>query len=121
MDAGKLLKSIGSSLTRAKNLSTDLAAAKARSTKPPKSGTGVHSPGSFGVNAETQPANVRMAGGIGLQKVAAHLIHTGVNKFVMPQVEKQMQGLAEKIKTDLNNKQHLSKGGTFARKPSISM
>jgi hypothetical protein len=121
MDAGKVLESIGSSLTRAKNLGTDLAAAKARETKPSASGTGVHSPGSFGVNAETQPANVRMAGGVGLQKLAATVIHTGVNQYVMPQIEKGMNGLAQKIKTDLQNKQHSSNGGTFMHKPSVKM
>ena len=121
MDAGKVLQSIGSNLTKAKNLSVDLASAKAKASKPSKSGTGVHSPSSFGVNADTQPATARMAGGVGLQKLAATLIHTGINKYVMPQVEKSMNGLAQKIKTDLNNKQHLSKGGTFMRKPSVSM
>lgn len=121
MDANNLFKNIGNTLTKAKNLSTDLAIAKARSTKPSKSGTGVHSPVSFGVNADTQPANARMAGGVGLQKLAATVIHTGINQFVMPQIEKGMNGLARQIKTDLNNKQHVSKGGTFMHKPSVNM
>jgi len=121
MDLNQTLKNIGNNFVKAKNLSTDLAIAKGNATKPSKSGTGVHSPGSFGVNADTQPANMRMAGGVGLQKLAATVIHTGINKFVMPKIEQGMNGLAQKIKTDLNNKQHLSKGGKFARKPSVSM
>jgi len=121
MDANRLLKNIGNSLSKAKNLSTDLAIAKAKSTKPSASGTGVHSPSSFGVNADAQPVNARMAGGIGLQKLAATVIHTGINRFVMPEIEKGMNGLARKLRTDLNNKQHVSKGGTFMHKPSVSM
>ena len=39
---------------------------------------------------DTQPATMRMAGGVGLQKLAATVIHTGINKFVMPQVEKSL-------------------------------
>ena len=121
MDLNKTINNIGKSLVKAKNLGNDLAQAKAASTKPSRTGTGIHSPGSFGVNTATQPATMRMAGGVGLQKLAATVIHTGINKFIMPEVDKQMKGLANKIKTDLNNKDHLSKGGTFMHKPSVSM
>ena len=121
MDLGKTIKNAANTLVRAKNLSKDLAIAKAESTKPSNSGTGVHSPGSFGVNATTQPATARMAGGVGLQKLAATVVHTGINKFIMPQVDKHMKGLADSIKSDLKNQQHLSIGGTFMHKPSVGM
>jgi hypothetical protein len=121
MDFSKVLGNVGNKLQEAKALGNELAQKKAAETKPSASGTGVHSPGSFGVNADTQPATMRMAGGVGLQKLAATVIHTGINKYVMPQVEKGMKGLAQKIKTDLNNKQHISKGGTFMHKPSVNM
>lgn len=121
MDFGKAISNIGNQLEKAKTLGNELAQKKAANTMPSKSGAGVHTPGSFGVSVDTQPATMRMAGGIGLQKLAATVIHTGINKFVMPQVEKQMKGLATKLKKDLNNKDHLSKGGTFMHKPSVSM
>ena len=121
MDLGKTINSIGNSLQKAKRLGNNLAQKKAAETKPSKSGTGVHSPSSFGVNADAQPATARMAGGVGLQKLAATVIHTGINKFVMPQVEKSMNGLVQNIKKDLQNKDHISKGGTFMHKPSVSM
>ncbi len=121
MDIAKTLGGIGESLVRAKNYTVRHAKKKAEETLPSKSGTGVHSPSSFGVNANTQPATARMAGGVGLQKLAATVIHTGINKFVMPQVEKSMNGLVQNIKRDLQNKDHISKGGTFMHKPSVSM
>lgn len=121
MDLEKTIKNAANTLVNAKNLSKDLAMAKAESAKPSNSGTGAHSPGSFGVNANTQAATARMAGGIGLQKLASTVIHTGINKYIMPQVDKHIKDLADGIKTDLKNKQHLSIGGTFMHKPSVSM
>ncbi len=121
MDIGKTLSGIGDGLVKAKDYTFNHAMKKAEGRTLSRSGTGVHSPRSFGVNANTQPATMRMAGGVGLQKLAATLIHTGVNEYLMPHIEKGMSGLANKIKTDLNNKQHLSKGGTFMHKPSVSM
>ena len=98
MDLGKTINSIGNSLQKAKRLGNNLAQKKAAETKLSKSGTGVHSPGSFGVNIDTQPATARMAGGVGLQKLAATVIHTGINKYAMPQIDKFMTNIAEDIK-----------------------
>ncbi len=98
MDLGKTINGIGSSLQKAKNWSIDHAQKKAAETKPSKSGTGVHSPGSFGVNVDTQPATMRMAGGVGLQKLAATVIHTGINKYAMPQIDKFMTNIATDIR-----------------------
>ena len=121
MDIKNTLKNLGDNLVKAKDLGYKLSKEKAAATTFPRSGTGMHGPSSFGVNANTQPATARMAGGVGLQKVAATLIHTGINKFIMPEVDKQMKNLATKIKSDLTSKKHLSNGGKFARKPSVSM
>jgi len=98
MDIGKTLSGISDSLVKAKNYTVRHANKKAAETLPSKSGTGVHSPSSFGVNANTQPATARMAGGVGLQKLAATVIHTGINKYAMPQIDKFMTNIAEDIK-----------------------
>jgi len=100
MDLKKAISGIGSSLVNAKNMSHDLALKKASATQMSKSGTGLHSPGSFGVSAEAgaPPATARMAGGVGLQKLAATVIHTGINKYAMPQIDKFMTNIAEDIK-----------------------
>lgn len=100
MDLQKTIGGIGKSLVNAKNMSHDLALKKASATQLPKSGTGVHSPGSFGVSVETgaPPATARMAGGVGLQKLAAAAIHTGISKYAMPQIDKFMTNIAEDIK-----------------------
>ena len=123
MDLKKLITDAGNSLVKAKNYTTKATIEKARNSGMSKSGTGVHSPTSFGVSGETgaPPGSARMAGGIGLQKVAASLIHTGINKYVMPEVEKRMQGLAQNIKSDLQQKEHVAKGGKMMPKPSVSM
>ena len=104
MDFSKVLANVGTKLQEAKALSNQLAQKKAAETKPSASGTGVHSPGSFGVNVETQPASMRMAGGVGMQKLAATLIHTGVNKYVMPQAENFMNNIATDIKEGIAEK-----------------
>ena len=98
MDLGKTINSIGNSLQKAKRLGNNLAQKKAAETKPSKSGTGVYSPGSFGVNVDTQPATMRMAGGVGLQQLASTVIHTGINKYAMPQIDKFMTNIATDIK-----------------------
>lgn len=100
MDLKKSLQGIAGSLVNAKNMANDLAQKKGSATQMSKSGTGVHSPGSFGVSAEggAPPASARMAGGVGLQKLAATVIHTGINKYVMPNAEKFMKNIAEDIK-----------------------
>jgi hypothetical protein len=123
MDLKKLITDAGNSLAKAKNYTTKATIEKARNSGMSKSGTGVHSPGSFGVSAETgaPPVSARMAGGIGLQKVASSLIHTGINQYVMPELEKRMQGLAQNIKSDLQQKKHVAKGGKMMPKPSVSM
>ena len=97
MDIGQAFKDLGSNLNKAKDKSHALAIKKARTTLP-QSGTGTHSPGSFGVGVDTQPATMRMAGGVGLQKLAATVIHTGINKYAMPQIDKFMTNIAEDIK-----------------------
>ena len=92
------LKGIVNKLEQTKALGWELAQRKAAKTMPSSSGTGVHSPGSFGVNANTKPASVRMAGGIGMQKLAATLIHSGLNKYVLPQADRFMNNIATDIK-----------------------
>lgn len=123
MDLKKLIGEAGNQLVKAKNYTTKATQEKAKNLGMSKSGTGVHSPTSFGVSAETgaPPVSARMAGGIGLQKVAATLIHTGVNKYLMPEIDKQLKGVANNIKKDLQIKNHVAKGGKVAHKPSVSM
>tara|TARA_B100001559_G_C16085983_1_gene432482 strand:- start:48 stop:395 length:348 start_codon:yes stop_codon:yes gene_type:complete len=103
MDLIAKMKGLGNALVNAKELGTELAVKKASGTKLSKSGTGVHSPGSFGVSAETgaPPTTARMAGGIGLEKLAATLIHTGVNEYLMPHVERSLNNVAEDIRGGL--------------------
>lgn len=123
MDLVKLIGDAGNQLVKAKNYTTKATQEKAKNLGMSKSGTGVHSPTSFGVSAETgaPPVSARMAGGIGLQKVAATLIHTGINQYVMPEIDKQLKGVANNIKKDLQIKNHVAKGGKVAHKPSVSM
>ena len=113
MDIGKLLN-------KAKEFTVDEAIKRGNNRQMSKSGTGTHSPRSFGVGNATPPT-MRMAGGVGMQKLVNTLVHRGINQFVMPKVDEALQGLAEGIRTSNRNKAHAAKGGKFMHDPSVLM
>ena len=124
MDAGNILASIGGSLNKAKDFTAKATKEKAESTGVSNTGSsGAQSPKSFGVNARVgaPPATMRMAGGIGLQRVASTVISKGINEFVMPAVDKQMSRIVNGIKADIETKNHYKAGNTMMAPPSVLM
>ena len=117
MDAQNILAGIGKNLTKAKDATAEHYMNK--NTAPSRSGTGMFGPSSFGVNAKVgaPPVSARMAGGMGLQKIANTLIHKGLNEHVMPAINNQMK----KVVNDIKIKKHKALGGTFMHKPAQSM
>ena len=110
-------------VVKAKDFTAKVTEEKYKDLGLPNAGTGVHSPGSFGVSASSGAPSVspRMAGGIGLQKLAAAVIHKGIDHFVMPAVENQMSKIVKNIKSDVQMKNHVANGGKVMSKSAVSM
>ena len=87
-----------------------------KAIKIPATGTGMHSPRSFGVGQPAAPTP-RMAAGIAATKVISSLVHSTLSNHVLPKVETSIKNLVESKK----RQEHIKKGGRFMEKPPISL
>ena len=114
MDLKKLMSDTGYHLNQAKQKAVDHYDQKA--IKIPKTGTGLHSPRSFGVGQPAAPTP-RMAAGVGATKIISSLVHSALGDHVLPKLETSLQNLIANHKRE----QHIKKGGTFMSEPPISL
>jgi MOSC domain-containing protein YiiM len=96
MNPKDLLNEVGWQLNKAKQYTHDHYAEKGFKKKS-KSGTGMLGRNAVGMNT-TGPVTPRMAGGLGIRQVVNTLIHTGLNKTVMPAVEEKLNNMARNMR-----------------------
>ena len=112
MDLKKFVEDAAWNLKKAKQYTNDHYAEKGFKKKS-KSGTGMLGRNSVGMNTQG-PVTPRMAGGLGIRQVVNTLIHTGLNKTVMPAVEEKLHNMARnKRESDI-----IKSGAKIVRKPA---